>query len=86
MSDQDVFPVLPQIAENSGCDSDKYQEMYGQSIQDPEAFWATHGKRIDWIKPYTKIKEVSFKKPEVSIKWCSDGTLNASYNCLDRHL
>ena len=86
MSDQDVFPVLPEIAENSGCDSNKYQEMYGQSIQDPEAFWATHGKRIDWIKPYTKIKEVSFKKPEVSIKWFSDGTLNASYNCLDRHL
>ena len=51
-----------------------------------EAFWAEHGKRIDWIQPYTKVSDVSYDKPDVHIKWYEDGTLNASANCLDRHL
>jgi acetyl-CoA synthetase len=59
--------------------------MYDRSVKDPEGFWAEHGKRIDWIKPYTKIKDVSYTG-DVHIKWFYDGTLNASVNCLDRHL
>ncbi|MGY8992096.1 MAG: acetate--CoA ligase, partial [Rhodospirillales bacterium] len=65
--------------------SEQYNEMYQRSVKDPEGFWAEHGKRIDWIKPYTKVKDVDFNKP-VKIKWYYDGTLNASANCLDRHL
>ena len=60
--------------------------MYQQSIQDPEQFWAEHGRRLDWIKPYTKVKDSSFDLGNVHVNWFSDGTLNATYNCLDRHL
>ena len=60
--------------------------MYQRSVSDPDAFWAEEGKRIDWIKPYTQISDVSYNKPDVHIKWFADGTLNAAANCLDRHL
>ena len=60
--------------------------MYAASITDPEAFWGEHGKRIDWIKPYTKVKNSSFAHGNVSIKWYEDGQLNVSANCIDRHL
>ena len=60
--------------------------MYAESIADPESFWNKHGKRIDWIKPYTKIKNTKYSKEDVSIKWYEDGTLNACWNCVDRHL
>ena len=60
--------------------------MYTRSVEDPEGFWGEQGKRIDWIKPYNKVKDVSFKRPDVHIRWYYDGTLNASANCLDRHL
>jgi acetyl-CoA synthetase len=60
--------------------------MYGQSIDDPEGFWGEQGKRIDWIKPYSQVKDVSFGPGDVHIKWFHDGTTNVSYNCLDRHL
>jgi acetyl-CoA synthetase len=86
MSDSTIFPVPQDVAENAWADNDTYLEMYKRSIEDPEAFWGEHGKRIDWIKPYTKIKDVNFKAPDVSIKWFYDGTLNVSANCLDRHL
>ncbi len=86
MSDEQVFPVPEHIAKTALCDNEKYLEMYQRSIDDPEGFWAEHGKRIDWIKPYTKIKDTNFTVPDVSIKWFYDGTLNASFNCLDRHL
>ncbi len=56
------------------------------SISDPDSFWAEQGKRIDWIKPYSQISDVSYQRPDVHIKWFADGTLNASANCLDRHL
>ena len=67
-------------------DRAKYDEMYARSIEDPEGFWGEHGKRIDWIRPFTKVKDVNFMYPEVSIKWFEDGTLNVSANCIDRHL
>ncbi|MDW3205158.1 MAG: acetate--CoA ligase [Alphaproteobacteria bacterium] len=82
----EVFPVPSDVAERALIDNSKYLEMYEQSVKDPEAFWGEHGKRIDWIKPYTKVKNVDFNIPNVSIKWYEDGTLNASYNCIDRHL
>jgi acetyl-CoA synthetase len=63
-----------------------YQEKYAASVADPEAFWAAEGKRIDWIKPYTKVKNTSFAPGDVSIKWFEDGTLNVAANCIDRHL
>ena len=86
MSVNHVYPVPDAIARDAWIDNDKYQAMYKQSIEDPEGFWGEHGKRLDWIKPYTKVKDVSFQAPDVHIKWFYDGTLNVSANCLDRHL
>jgi acetyl-CoA synthetase len=86
MSDPTVYPV-PGSWENSAyVDSAKYRQMYEQSIADPNAFWGEHGKRIDWIKPYTKVKNASFEPGNVSIKWFEDGSLNVCANCVDRHL
>jgi acetyl-CoA synthetase len=67
-------------------DAAKYKEMYAASIKDPDTFWGEAGKRLDWIKPYTKVKNTSFAYPDVSIKWYEDGQLNVSANCIDRHL
>jgi acetyl-CoA synthetase len=67
-------------------DADEYARMYAQSIQDPEGFWGEHGKRLDWIKPYSSVKNTSFDYDNVSIKWFEDGTLNVAANCIDRHL
>jgi acetyl-CoA synthetase len=64
----------------------KYHEMYTRSVRDPEGFWSEHGKRIDWIKPYTWVKRTSFAPGNVSIEWFGDGTTNVSLNCIDRHL
>jgi acetyl-CoA synthetase len=85
MSEVQVFPVREEVAANALCTEKQYFEIYKRSVTDPEAYWAEEGKRIDWIKPYSKIKDVSFGK-DVHIKWYYDGTLNASANCLDRHL
>ena len=73
-------------AEPTLIDDAMYRAMYEASIRDPETFWGEHGKRIDWIKPYTRVKNTSFAYPDVSIKWFEDGTLNVSANCIDRHL
>ena len=86
MSEQNVYPVDPAFAAKAHADDDKYQAMYEQSINDPEAFWGEQGKRLDWFKPYTKVKNTTFDPHTVDIKWYEDGELNASYNCLDRHL
>ncbi len=86
MSDVRVFPVPGEVADRALVDNSTYLAMYKQSVEDPEGFWAEHGKRIDWIKPYSKIKNVNYMIPDVSIKWFEDGTLNASANCIDRHL
>lgn len=85
MSDVHIHPVNPEFAANAHADKARYEAMYKASIEDNEGFWEKEGKRLDWIKPYTKVKDVSFDSP-VSIKWFYDGTLNASANCLDRHL
>ncbi len=84
MSDTSIFPVPAKTAANAWIDEAKYAAMYEASVADPDKFWGDHGKRVDWIKPYTKVKNTSFLG-DVSIKWFEDGTLNASYNCIDRH-
>ncbi|GGC07467.1 acetyl-coenzyme A synthetase [Marinobacterium zhoushanense] len=86
MSEEKVYPADPAFVANAHIDGDKYAAMYEQSINDPDTFWGEQGKRLDWFKPYTKVKHTSFDPHNVSIKWYEDGTLNASYNCLDRHL
>ncbi len=86
MSTDQVFPISENFGDNAHCDNSNYLKMYQRSIEEPEAFWNENGKRIDWFKPYTQIKEVNYNYPDISIKWFFDGTLNASYNCIDRHL
>jgi acetyl-CoA synthetase len=84
-SDNSFFPVKPEIAAAAHVNADAYARMYEQSVQDPEAFWGEQGKRLDWIKPYSKVKDVDFTG-DVHIRWFYDGTLNVSANCIDRHL
>ena len=73
-------------SENSHINRKTYDDLYAESINSPETFWRKHGQRIDWIKPYTKVKNTSYKKNNISIQWFEDGTLNISANCIDRHL
>ena len=85
MSSPTLIPVSQQQAQDAWVDETAYWRLYQESVSDPEAFWRDQGKRITWIKPYTKIKNTSFEG-DVSIRWYEDGTLNASANCIDRHL
>jgi acetyl-CoA synthetase len=86
MTHDEIFPVSEDVAKQAWADNDKYLAMYKQSVEDPEGFWGEHGKRIDWFKPYTKVKDTSFAKKDLHVRWYYDGTTNAAYNCLDRHL
>jgi acetyl-CoA synthetase len=86
MSKNDLYPVPTEWAQKAWANNQKYLEMYQSSIDDPVQFWNEHGKRIDWIKPYSNVKDVSYAPEDVHIRWFYDGTLNASANCLDRHL
>ena len=81
-----IFKVPSSFKKKALIDKKGYEEKYKESIKNNEAFWAKEGKRIDWIKPYSKIKDVTYSKNKVDIKWFYDGTLNVSYNCIDRHL
>ena len=81
-----VFKVFPEWKKKGLVNQSSYKEMYEESVSDNEKFWEKHGKRIDWIKPYSQIKDVTYSKEKVDIKWFYDGTLNVSYNCIDRHL
>jgi acetyl-CoA synthetase len=81
-----VFKTKPEWVRNSLASKSKYQEKYSQSIKNNDEFWRKEGKRITWIKPYKKIKDVKYSTKEVKINWFQDGTLNASANCIDRHL
>ena len=84
MSDK-VYPVSSNIKKNALIDRETYLQWYDESIKDPDAFWSKHGRRIDWFKPFTKVKNTSFRG-RVSIKWYEDGITNVTYNCIDRHL
>jgi len=81
-----IIPVPADWAKNAYIDEATYNEMYKRSVENPEVFWAEQGKRIDWIKPYSKVKDVSYDAKNLHIRWYEDGTLNASANCIDRHL
>ena len=85
MSHERLYPVLAEVARKAWVDEKKYFEMYDSSVRHPESFWGEQGKRLHWFKPYTKVKDTSFLG-DVQIRWYEDGALNASYNCIDRHL
>ena len=84
-SDASLFPVSDEWAKRAWVDAPTYKAMYDCSINDPEGFWGEHGKRVDWIRPFTRVKDTSYTG-DVHIRWFADGTLNAAYNCIDRHL
>ena len=86
MTETKIYPPSAEFAANAHIDAEKYAEMYAASVNDPETFWAEHGKRVDWIKPYSVVKNVNYGHPDVSIKWFEDGELNVAANCIDRHL
>ena len=81
-----IYEVSEATAKRALIDKAGYERMYKRSIDDNEGFWADQAKRIDWVKPFTKVKDVSFAKDDLHIRWYEDGTLNACYNCVDRHL
>ena len=81
-----TYPVPESWSSSAWINKEKYNEMYEQSVRDPDGFWREQGARIDWIKPFTKVKNTSYDPHNVSIKWFEDGTLNVAANCIDRHL
>ena len=82
----EVYPVPADAKARALIDEARYQELYQQSIDDSEGFWAKQAERLDWIKPFTNVKDVSYAKDDLHIRWYEDGTLNVCYNCVDRHL
>jgi len=86
MSQDKTFQPAAEIVSRALVTDKSYTAMYGESLSDNDAFWAEHGKRIDWIKPYSEISDVSYDTKDLHIRWYADGTLNAAANCLDRHL
>ena len=86
MSEVKTYEVTPEWKAKAHVDNDTYLEMYKHSINDPDGFWGEQGKRLDWMKPFTKVKNTSFDYDNVSIKWYEDGELNVCVNCVDRHL
>jgi acetyl-CoA synthetase len=86
MSGNNIYPVSAELAEKSLLTNEQYLSDYAASINDPEAFWGEKGKILDWIKPYTKVKNTSYAPGNIDIKWFEEGELNVSANCIDRHL
>ncbi len=86
MTQINKYPVPAEIADNALINAQQYYDEYQLSLQDPDKFWGEKGKVVDWMKPYTRVKNTSFDPGHVSIRWFEDGTLNLSANCLDRHL
>ena len=84
--DSNIYPVPEATKKRTLIDEAKYEEMYARSVSDNEGFWAEEAQRIDWIKPFSTVKDVSFAKDDLHIRWFGDGTLNVCYNCVDRHL
>ncbi len=81
-----LFPVPDSVAEAAHVNAGQYEAMYRASIADPDSFWAEHGRTLDWIRPFTQVRDVSYAPDDVHIRWFHDGTLNVSANCIDRHL
>ncbi|MGB1558144.1 MAG: AMP-binding protein, partial [Oceanococcaceae bacterium] len=81
-----LHPVPADLAAKAWVDQARYEAMYAASIDNPEAFWADQGQRLDWMSPYTRVKNTDYTLGQVSIRWYEDGELNVSANCIDRHL
>jgi acetyl-CoA synthetase len=81
-----LYPIPADLRSRAYVDEGKYRTMYEASLRDPERFWSEHGRRIDWMKPFTRVKNTTFGPGEVSIRWFEDGVTNVSANCTDRHL
>jgi len=86
VSSHSVYPVRDDIAARAILDKDAYEKAWRRSMEDPEGFWAEQARRIDWIKPFTQVKDVSFDARDLHIRWFHDGELNVCANCIDRHL
>ncbi len=86
MSDGEVFPVPQEWASRARMDAAAYEAAWREVEADPEGYWRKVGGRLDWIKPFTQVKDVSFHREDFHIRWFADGVLNVSVNCLDRHL
>ncbi len=86
MANKDIYPVNDYYLENGLIDEATYFDMYRRSIEDNEAFWEEQAAIVDWFKPFTRVKDVSFDREDLHIRWYEDGELNVSYNCLDRHI
>ncbi|MGE3143164.1 MAG: AMP-binding protein, partial [Hyphomonadaceae bacterium] len=86
MSAQTILPVPAQWADHALVNDVRYRSMHAAALADPDAFWGHHGRRLDWIKPYTKVKDVSFNESDFHIRWFEDGVLNVAANCVDRHV
>ena len=85
-TNEKIYKTKSEWIKNALVNKSMYERKYKESIRNNNDFWAKEGKRITWIKPYSKIKDVTYSKTDVNIKWYYDGTLNASANCIDRHL
>jgi acetyl-CoA synthetase len=81
-----LYPVPAEFAARARVDASRYAADYARSISDPQGFWGEVGRRVDWSRPYTKVKDVSYRLEDFHIRWYEDGTLNVAHNCLDRHL
>ncbi len=81
-----TYPIIPAASERTNVSKQRYEEMYKQSVEDNNEFWSEQARRINWIKPFSKVKDISWDREDVYIRWFEDGTLNACYNCIDRHL
>ncbi len=81
-----IYAVSKEWAQRAFIDNKSYLEMYHRSVDDPDGFWGEHGRRLDWIKPYTKVRNADYNSADVMVKWFEDGTLNVAANCIDRHL
>ena len=86
MSEEKIYPVPEELAKRAWVDETAYRELYRRSVEDPEGFWREHGRRVDWIRPYSRISDVSYDAEDLHIRWFADGALNVAANCLDRHL
>ena len=85
-SNELIYKIKKEWIKKAIINKSAYEKKYATSLKDNDGFWKKEGKRINWIKPYKKIKDVKYSKSDVQIKWFYDGTLNASANCIDRHL
>ena len=86
MTASKIYPVPEDIKASTHLTEEQYFEMYKKSVEDPEGFWGEHASTLDWYTKPTKVKNTHFGADDVSIKWFEDGEINASYNCIDRHL